>query len=355
MNKIQTKAPLLSVVVPVYNTEQYLEKSLNSLLTSTFNDLEIIIIDDGSTDDSPRICDEFQARNPHWDITVVHNTNAGLSTVRNLGLSMARGKYITYCDSDDWIEPEIFAALIKAAEENNVQAAICRIKYFDDSTGQTEYFTDSLFPKKLANKVFNYQDCHAVIKGLLDCSTCNKVFLRSFMQEHQFHYEEKCDFGEDNRFWADYFLTASRLILIDRPLYNYRINQSRQTNSIKVRKHYDSFAETLNIIRGVFEKHRVYSQFQGEVIAYFALQISAAFGNVSQQRKKAFFYECKEIMLRCGSFCYSREVSIPMRIIIAYIYVVFRMFPYYLGNIALLPLQILRSSPVKKIIKKIAG
>ena len=347
--------PVLSVIIPVYNTEEYLEKCLSSLVASTFKNLEFIIIDDGSTDNSPEICDKFKTDNPDWMIKVIHKHNEGLSAVRNLGLSIAVGKYVTFCDSDDWIEPELFASLVTAAEQHNAQAAICGIRYFDEITKSFQYHTDSLFPKHLAGNVFNFYTCNSIMQGLLDCSTCNKIFLRSFIEKHNYQYDVSCHFAEDSMFWAEYFISAERLFLIKGEYYNYRINQNRQTNCVKAKKSYTSFAESMVVISKIFKSHQILDKYRGELIAYLALQIGIAYCNIMPDRKKSFYYECKKVFEACKKFSFSSECTLAVKICSMYTYIIFRYCPFIFGTIALTPIKVLQNNKIKELLRKLAG
>ena len=106
------KQGLISVIVPVYNVEQYLDRCVCSILNQTYQNLEIILVDDGATDSSGRMCDEYAKRDER--IKVVHKQNGGLSDARNAGLAAATGEYIGYVDSDDWIEPDMYEKMYEA-------------------------------------------------------------------------------------------------------------------------------------------------------------------------------------------------------------------------------------------------
>lgn len=114
---------MISIIVPVYNVEPYLRKCLDSILDQTYRDLEILIIDDGSTDGSGAICDEYAGKDDR--IKVFHTENKGLSAARNLGLDNATGDWIGFIDSDDWIEPDMYEVLIKRAEETGADVVEC--------------------------------------------------------------------------------------------------------------------------------------------------------------------------------------------------------------------------------------
>ena len=107
--------PLISVIVPVYNVEQYLPKCIDSILAQTYENLEIILVEDGTKDSSGVICDEYAAKDAR--IRVIHKENGGLSSARNAGMEIARGEYFGFVDSDDWIEPEMYENLMALAQK----------------------------------------------------------------------------------------------------------------------------------------------------------------------------------------------------------------------------------------------
>ena len=107
---------LVSIIVPVYNTDKYLYQCVKSLLNQTYADIEIILVDDGSKDDSGRICNEFAKK--YQRIKVIHKENAGLGYARNSGLKLATGKYVTFIDSDDWADPDLIQKLIMGLKES---------------------------------------------------------------------------------------------------------------------------------------------------------------------------------------------------------------------------------------------
>lgn len=121
-------SPLVSVIIPVYNTEKYLKKCVESVLNQTYRNLEIWLIDDGSTDSSPKICDEFAQRDER--IHVIHKENAGQGIARNLALDKCSGDFISFVDSDDWVQPEFIDKLLSALLENKADIAVCGYQAF---------------------------------------------------------------------------------------------------------------------------------------------------------------------------------------------------------------------------------
>lgn len=123
MKNIETKELLISIIVPIYNVEKYLHKCVDSLIGQTLKDIEIILVDDGSTDKSGEICDEYRLKDNR--IKVIHKKNGGLSDARNAGIDIAKGDYITFLDSDDWIELNMYEKLYKYIKQENADIAQC--------------------------------------------------------------------------------------------------------------------------------------------------------------------------------------------------------------------------------------
>lgn len=122
--------PELTIIVPVYKVEPYLRRCIDSILNQTFRDFELILIDDGSPDNCGAICDEYAEKDGR--ITVIHQKNQGVSAARNAGLDIARGTYLGFVDSDDWIEPEMYETMITTAKEKNVDVVVCGFSIFDE-------------------------------------------------------------------------------------------------------------------------------------------------------------------------------------------------------------------------------
>ncbi|MGL5583222.1 MAG: glycosyltransferase family 2 protein [Cetobacterium sp.] len=117
--------PKISIIVPIYNAENYLEKCIDSILNQTFKDFELILVNDGSLDNSGKICDEYAQKDKR--IVVIHKTNGGLSSARNIGLDIAKGEYIGFVDSDDWIEPEMYEVLYNSCIQNKSDVSVIGI------------------------------------------------------------------------------------------------------------------------------------------------------------------------------------------------------------------------------------
>lgn len=204
---------LLSVIVPVYNVENYLARCVDSILDQTYENLEVLLVDDGAKDSSGAICDAFAAKDSR--VKVIHKVNGGLSSARNAGLEAAAGEYIAFVDSDDWIEPDAYAHLMDVMEKFDVRL-VCGGRY--DVDGKTGEKKVGLCPKKeetisaeeLVGRIFLWDGC--------DSSACDKLYHRSLLENFRFPEGKVC---EDVPVTYKIVLEAEQAALSDRPFYNY--------------------------------------------------------------------------------------------------------------------------------------
>ena len=203
--------PKISVIVPVYNTEKYLHRCIDSILSQTFTDFELLLIDDGSKDSSGAICDEYAAKDNR--VRVFHKENGGVSSARNLGLDNAKGDWITFVDSDDWLELLALKSMIEVADADLV---IGSISFEHNSTIGT-------FP--VLGKISG-SDYFKIIAQNIDhnsiCSPCVKLFKTSIIRCCSIKFDENLCFGEDSLFVKNYLLNANSLRSIDYLCYHYQ-------------------------------------------------------------------------------------------------------------------------------------
>lgn len=220
---------LISVIVPVYNSEKFLEKCIESILSQTYTNLELILINDGSKDASPKICDEFVKKDNR--IKVIHKTNGGVSSARNAGLSNAKGEYICFVDSDDIIPPTSVMDLYKGMQENNCQyaAGICGI----------------LKKKKVKNPICSFQlidfnrDTNVLLKYITQPGSYSpyaKMYSAKIIKENHIMYNENLKCSEDALFIRQYLKYCSCICLIPYVVYEYNTDNE---NSLSKRGYSD--------------------------------------------------------------------------------------------------------------------
>ena len=131
---------LVSVIIPIYGVEQYLDRCVRSVVNQSYAHLEIILVDDGSTDRCPAMCDAWANKDSR--IQVIHKPNGGLSSARNAGLDMATGEFIAFVDSDDYVEPDYIATMIDAAQKNHADLVMCSVFHEDADGNAIEHDLD---------------------------------------------------------------------------------------------------------------------------------------------------------------------------------------------------------------------
>lgn len=204
--------PLISVVVPVYNVEKYLRQCIDSILSQTYMNLEIILVDDGSRDSSGSICDEYAKIDNR--IVVLHKPNGGLSSARNAGIDIAKGEYIGFVDSDDWIEHDMYERLFDSICESGADIAVCGLfrEYVNrtvncSNTGENKVYDSSLAVQKLIENS-EIQD-YAV----------TKLYNRKLWHDVRFPVGK---YYEDMLTTYKLFLQSDKIAIINKCLYHYR-------------------------------------------------------------------------------------------------------------------------------------
>lgn len=226
---------LVSVIIPVYNTEQYLCSCVESILNQSYKELEIILVDDGSTDGSPRICDEFAQRD--FRVKVIHKKNEGLGYTRNCGLKYATGKYVSFFDSDDVLESDAYEYCVREMEEKCVDACYFGRKTFSE---RGKYVINENLPEKLVYEGtevreefskhyfgwFQYEVEFPYIKE----SVCCALYRRDIIESNNIRFpsEREC-LSEDAFFNLDICNVANKVIIIPQNFYNYRYNPNSLT------------------------------------------------------------------------------------------------------------------------------
>lgn len=231
--------PKVSVIVPVYNSEKYIEKCIKSIRYQTLKDIEIIFINDGSKDKSREIIEHHGKQDGR--IVIINKENGGPGLARNIGIKMAKGKYIGFVDSDDYIEPTMFEKLFTLVDKNSVQVAMCGYREVNINDNTTSFILSKVEFNKVHHKEYIEDKIIRTFTQNVNYgyfSMCNKLYLRSFIEEIGISIDEAREHGEDWWFNINIFMKLNSFIAIEQPLYNYiHIN----TNSLMAKYRVDQF------------------------------------------------------------------------------------------------------------------
>lgn len=226
---------MFTFIVPVYNVELYIERCINSLINQTYFDFEIILIDDGSTDNSPQICDNYMSEDQR--IKVIHKKNGGLSDARNIGIKEAKGEYLIFVDSDDYIK-------------NDTCERICKLIDYNGKVDVIVGEADEIHPNKVSyQKHTNLKENFIYTNKEYIKLSCQKkqfympawinIYKRSFITKNELYFEKGL-IHEDMEWSPRVFLAAQKIIYLKNPFYFYIIRDgsiTRSTNMIKNKEH----------------------------------------------------------------------------------------------------------------------
>lgn len=217
-----------SIIIPVYKVEKYLRPCLDSILGQTYKDFEVILVDDGSPDACPQICDEYAER--YESVRCIHQNNGGLSCARNAGLSIASGEYIMFVDSDDYLANSNVLGLL--AEKTTGNPDIVHYKNIewleaDGSIKECSFDFNICTEGKTLDEIY----CELIDKDAYYNSAWSKIIRREVLVENKIEFISGL-LGEDNEWYYNVVMAAKQVVLVDEPLYVYRRRQSSITSSL---------------------------------------------------------------------------------------------------------------------------
>lgn len=215
---------MISVIVPVYNVEKYLDKCVESIVNQTYKDLEIILVDDGSMDNCPAMCDEWAKKDNR--IKVIHKENGGVSSARNIGLDNVTGEYIGFVDSDDYLEPNMYELLIENLTVTNSDISVCSTFLVDENN---DIKADNI----LESQVLNQEEAVKFLSYKMNNSLWNKLFKKDTFKGCRF--DEGHTFGEDHLILLQVLKNVNRVSFISDSLYYY-VQRSNSTTGSKFSK-----------------------------------------------------------------------------------------------------------------------
>lgn len=274
-------AVLFSFIVPVYNVEQFLPRCLDSICKQTCTDYEVILVDDGSTDDSGQICNDYADR--YEQFKVIHKENTGVSDSRNHGLSMASGKYIIFLDSDDYIEKELLTKVYEQMQVNGFDTCTFAARRVDE---ENNYLYEIRFDDM--TNPFNFDEesrdmflWQYFLQYKAGWETWMYVFRRDVIEAHRIRFDTGLTLAEDLLFTFEYLLYANRLIKLPDVLYDYTLRKDSVTKVYDYKKEIeiifgDVFGKMKNILHNMNARYseKKISIFYAILLYYFKSKYS---------------------------------------------------------------------------------
>lgn len=293
----------ISVIVPIYNVEKYLNECVQSIVAQTYKNLEIILVDDGSQDRCPEICDSWAGRDSR--VRVIHQNNGGLSAARNAGLDIAKGDYIAFVDSDDYIAADMFQVMLEALETSTTKIACCSPYIV---TEQGELIREGRYPSERLLDI--QQALHEVFTMRAEVSVWSKLYDRAIFEDLRFPVGET---NEDFPILIPTIVSANGMVHVQRCLYYYRQRGGSITsqllpneeNSHLVYKNLQIMEKQLHSIN--LRKDLGFRFFSAQYAYWFALKCEKKYGLLSDKLKAD--YELYRTILRryCLHYLISRN------------------------------------------------
>ena len=251
---------LISVIVPVYKVEEYLDRCVNSIVNQTYKNLEIILVDDGSPDNCPEMCDEWAKKDQR--IKVIHKQNGGLSDARNAGIEIATGEYIGFVDSDDWVNYNFIRFLYDTIKKTGCNLSACKVKEISENI-VADYTTES--PNCFvytAKQVLG--NCNKEIRAVV----CNKLYSKMLLQDEKF---EVGKLSEDEFFTFRIVDKAKNVAYVDMPMYYYFQRAGSIMNSFSIGR--------LDALEAYINRLKLYTEKYPELVAKEKISICIACAN----------------------------------------------------------------------------
>lgn len=308
--------PLITVIVPVYKVEKYLNRCVDSILAQTYTNFECILVDDGSPDNSPVICDEYAKKDNR--VRVIHKVNGGVSSARNAGLDVAKGEWVCFVDSDDWVEREYLEKMERVGGKNNCDLVVCGI---NEQLKSGKFIKRSYFSKNylckshsevlkifcfLRKKPENVSSLH---------SPFNKLYKSSLLNGVRFRTDIKM--GEDYLFNLAYFDTDGSMFLLSDCLYNYCFNESSATNVITEKNFFDNLTIVEETYR-FYEKNALKKTSADDFAAIMTNWAAVACVKGKYDLKNFVYFSKFRKLITDGALV--RSMNVPGRFLVLFLY-----------------------------------
>lgn len=306
MNKV-------SLIIPIYNTEEYLRRCLDSACNQTYNNMEIICIDDGSTDASGSIADEYEAN--YSNVKVIHQHNQGESAARNRGLEEASGDYIGFMDCDDWIEPDMYEKLVSEADKKHLDMVLCGYSMDSDYDRKIPVndnpVTEDIFGRQ---KLFEYvyiRDKHRAVTSWIWC----KLFSRKLIYNNDGHlaFDTTVRFGADILFFIQAAAKVKTACYVNEPLYHYYQRQTSTSHTQRL----DVAYEIVPIYERMIDfcnKNRIEPEIVPWLERFAVYRATLVAIQAYEQKNEIYLIMCQTIMKKYRESYFKTNDEYPDRI-----------------------------------------
>lgn len=263
---------LVTIVIPVYNAEKYLEECLKSVICQSYKNLEIILINDGSSDTSGEICERFASSDDR--VKVIHNDNHGVSYSRNLGISIANGKKILFIDSDDTIDENFVMKMVQPLKQKNFDIVISNV---NDIYVARDKVKCRKLPRNLSG-IFNDDYCSLLQVPIVASPWC-KLYDVGILKINNIRFEEGISFGEDFLFNISYSEYVKNYSLLREPLYNYYHRETTSLMKIRSQKNFLGALKVVSQFRIFLNKSKIKDS--SKALTYMCLSYLRYFTKIS--------------------------------------------------------------------------
>lgn len=266
----------ISIIVPVYNTEKYLDKCIHSILNQTYSDFEVILIDDGSTDKSLEICKKYESDNR---VIIIHKENEGQAIARNIGIRQSIGEFITFIDSDDYVDLQMLEELYRKAKEKDADIVICDI--LKEDSNHSFIFKNYWNVKKEPNK--NYMTSHM--------GPVARLYKRNLFIDHNIFFKEGVIY-EDLATIPKLGMYTTKIEYIEKPFYHYIVREGSTMKKVEYHNKLENIFDVMNDLT-----HKITSQYHEELeYLYIEHLLYSASLRFLQFQKKDMLLKIQKIM-----------------------------------------------------------
>lgn len=290
--------PRISVIIPIYNVEKYIQQCIDSVIHQTLNEIEIILVDDQSPDNCPKICDQYAKTDRR--IKIVHKPiNEGLGFARNSGLKVATGEFVAFIDSDDFIDKNMFYSLYQEAIQSNADIVYCGLSFYkngcftkkEEVSKRTVYSTENERKELILDFVAPEPSYKSDVKYMM--SACKAIYRRSIIKENEIYFlSERKILSEDIFFNIQTILKSNIIIFLPTPFYFYRYNTNSITHKFnieKYKKHHIFFQELETLLKYSFDYKEYSIRLNRLKLLYLRVSLSALFKDKTNKNLKSDF------------------------------------------------------------------